>query len=139
MPPRPLVHGDAHALSGSAEYSERPPCRCSFGWKQRRTVVRRARVLNLGNSARKSRHESDRTKHWTLHQVEGIESGEGLVLGERPMEARIARLEAENHRLRSDIESLKNAVWLLEQRTKTDPLKVATIITAVAAALIWFG
>ena len=55
------------------------------------------------------------------------------------MEVRIARLEAENHRLRSDIESLKNAIWRLEQRTKPDPLKVATIITAVAAVVIWFA
>lgn len=55
------------------------------------------------------------------------------------MEVRIARLEAENHRLRSDIETLKNAVWRLEHRTEMDPLKVLTIITAVAAAILWFG
>jgi hypothetical protein len=84
--------------------------------------------------------EPDRfEKCWTSNQVEGIESGEGSVLGERPMEARIARLEAENYRLRSEIESLKNAVWQLEQRTTLDPLKVLTIITAVAAGVLWFG
>jgi hypothetical protein len=55
------------------------------------------------------------------------------------MEVRIARLEAENYRLRSDIESLKNAVRRLERRTQTDPLQVLTIITAVAAGVIWFG
>jgi len=59
------------------------------------------------------------------------------------MEARIAWLETENYRLRSDLERLKNAVWRLEQSTRIDPFvrtcQVLTVITAVAAGVVWFG
>ena len=58
------------------------------------------------------------------------------------MDVRIARLKAETHRLRSDIDSLKSTVWLLEQRTRTDwfvrACQVLIVITAVVSGVFWY-
>jgi hypothetical protein len=58
------------------------------------------------------------------------------------MDVRMARLEAETQELRSDIERLKNAIWLLEQRTQTDwfvrACQVLIVITAVVSGLFWY-
>ena len=51
-------------------------------------------------------------------------------------------LEAETHRLRSDIDSLKGTVWLLEQRTRTGwfvrACQVLIVITAVVSGVFWY-
>ena len=61
---------------------------------------------------------------------------------EIPMESRVALLEAEMHRLRSDIERLKTNVWLLEQRTRTDwfvrACQVLIAITVVVSGVAWY-
>jgi hypothetical protein len=58
------------------------------------------------------------------------------------MNACIARLEAETHRLRSDVESLKRTVWMLEQKTRTDwfvrACQFLLVITAVVYGAIWY-
>lgn len=58
------------------------------------------------------------------------------------MDLRIARLEAETHRLRSDVERLKDTVWLLERKTRTDwfvrACQVLLVITAVVFGVIWY-
>jgi hypothetical protein len=58
------------------------------------------------------------------------------------MDVRIARLEAETHRLQSDVEGLKNTVWLLEQKTRTDwfirACQVLIVMTVVVYGVIWY-
>ena len=46
------------------------------------------------------------------------------------MDPRIAELEARKDRLRADVEGLKTALWLLQDRTRTDrqQLECATVV-----------
>ena len=97
-------------------------------------ILIRAFAGERGARFRQTCHEC-----WTSAQVEGIESSTGLAWRRSLVEWRIAEIQSEIHRLRRDVEGIKNALWAQEHRQQEASLNRAYFALSVVIMAVLLG